>query len=73
MDPEGTLMCNTNVGHAGEAEWRKGQESSEVQNYRDAPFSKGTVLCALLPETFISTSGIFCLFSDDTEGFLHTA
>lgn len=44
MDPEGTLMCNTNVGHAGEAEWRKGQESSEVQNYRNAPFSKDAVL-----------------------------
>lgn len=71
-------MCNTNVGHAGEAEWRKGQESSEVQNYRNNLLSKGTVLCALLPETFISTVGIFCLLSDDilnvmSEGFLHTA
>lgn len=47
MDPEGTLMSNTNVGHAGEAEWRKGQESSEVQNYRNTPFSWRTVLCAL--------------------------
>lgn len=39
-------MSNTNVGHGGEAEWRKGQESSEVQNYRNTPFSWRTVLRA---------------------------
>ena len=44
MDPWGTLMS---VGHDGEPEWGKGQESSEVQNYRNTPFSWGTVPCTL--------------------------
>lgn len=39
-------MSNVNVGHGGEAEWRKGQESSEVQNYRNTSFSWVTVLFA---------------------------
>ncbi len=46
MDLEGTLMSNSNVRHGGDAEWRKGQESSEV-NYRNTSFSLGTVLCVL--------------------------
>lgn len=44
MDPEGTLMSNSNVGHGGEVKWRKGQESNKVQDYRNTSFSLGAVL-----------------------------
>lgn len=39
MDPEGTLMSNSNAGHGGGAVWGKGQESSEA-NLQESPISR---------------------------------